>query len=164
MADYNLENLCMLVVDDNHHMRKLVKNILHSLGVKEVVEAADGSDALKELKARPIDLLITDWIMEPLDGVELVRMIRTGSDSENPFIPIIMLTGHTEQNRVIEARDVGINEFLAKPISAKSVYSRVKSVIEDGRSFVRTSAFFGPDRRRRAMEYPGPDRRGAAED
>lgn len=163
MTDYNLERLNFLVVDDNKHMRKLVKSILGALGGRTVMEAADGADALKELRHFVADIIILDWNMDPLDGLELTRMIRQPDDNANPFVPIIMLTGHTEMKRVIEARDSGINEFLAKPVSAKRLYERIKSVIEKPRSFIEVkgmAAYFGPDRRRRPMPgYKGPERR-----
>ncbi|MBT7486930.1 MAG: response regulator [Rhodospirillales bacterium] len=163
MTDYNLERLNFLVVDDNKHMRNLVKSILGALGVRTIMEAADGADALKELRHCAADIIILDWNMDPLDGLDLTRMIRQPNDSANPFVPIIMLTGHTEMKRVIEARDSGINEFLAKPVSAKRLYERIKSVIEKPRSFIEVkgmTAYFGPDRRRRPMPgYKGPERR-----
>jgi DNA-binding response OmpR family regulator len=87
-------------------------------------------------------------------------MIRTSTASPNPFVPIIMLTGYTSLERVRQARDAGINEFLAKPVSVKAILSRLTSVIEHPRSFVRTKMYFGPCRRRRAnAEYQGPERR-----
>lgn len=160
MSDYNLSRLNFLIVDDNKHMRALVKSILHALGVKNVLEASDGADAFKELRHFPADVIICDWNMSPLDGLDFVRMVRTGSDSPNPFVPIIMLTGHTEMNRVMEARDSGVHEFLAKPISAKKLYSRIRSIIENPRPFVRAGLYFGPDRRRKASpNYNGPERR-----
>ena len=163
MTDYNLERLNFLVVDDNKHMRNLVKSILGALGVRTIMEAADGADALKELRHFAADIIILDWNMDPLDGLDLTRMVRQPADSANPFVPIIMLTGHTEMKRVIEARDSGINEFLAKPVSAKRLYERIKSVIEKPRSFIEVkgmTAYFGPDRRRRPMPgYKGLERR-----
>lgn len=160
MPEYNLERLNFLIVDDNKHMRALVTSILHALGVKNCVDAGDGADAFKELRHFPADIIICDWNMDPLDGLDFTRLVRTGKDSPNPFVPIIMLTGHTEMNRVVEARDAGVNEFLAKPISAKGLYSRVRSIIERPRPFVRAGLYFGPDRRRRPNpSYMGPERR-----
>ncbi|SDE58149.1 response regulator [Rhodospira trueperi] len=161
MQLYSLERLNFLIVDDNKHMRALVKTILHALGSKQVQEAADGADAFKELRHFPADIIICDWNMSPLDGLDFVRLVRTGKDSPNPFVPIIMLTGHTEMHRVVEARDAGVHEFLAKPISAKSLYSRVKAIIDRPRPFVRTKTYFGPDRRRRKIEWKGVERRKA---
>ncbi len=165
MVDYSLERLNLLVVDDNKHMRALVKSILHALGVRNVHEAIDGADAFKELRHFPADLIICDWNMEPLDGLDFVRLVRTGGDSPNPYVSIIMLTGHTEMNRVIEARDSGVNEFLAKPISAKKLYSRIKTIIEHERKFIKAGRYFGPDRRRRNdPNYTGSERRKSEND
>jgi DNA-binding response OmpR family regulator len=159
---YDFSNIQCLVVDDNRHMRILVKTILHSLGVKAVREAEDGADALKELAAFPADLAIVDWLMDPLDGLDFVRLVRTASDSTNPFLPIIMLTGHTETHRIIEAREAGVNEFLAKPISAKALCQRILEIIERPRPFVRGGGYFGPDRRRaKDSAYKGTERRAS---
>lgn len=160
MSEYNLERLNFLIVDDNKHMRALLKSILHALGVKNCLEATDGADAFKELRHYPADIIICDWNMSPLDGMDFVRLVRTGKDSPNPFVPIIMLTGHTEMNRVMEARDAGVHEFLAKPISAQSIYARIRAIIERPRPFIRTGMYFGPDRRRRQNpNYKGRERR-----
>ena len=163
MNDYNLERLNFLIVDDNKHMRALVTAILSALGGRNVLEAADGADGIKELRHFPADIIICDWNMDPLDGIDFTRMVRTASDSPNPFVPIIMLTGHTEMNRVVEARDAGVHEFLAKPISAKSLFARIRSIIERPRPFIRTkgmNAYFGPDRRRKqSPTYMGKERR-----
>ena len=158
-ARYSLENISVLVLDDNRHMRSLVQSILHALGVKEIREAADAPEAFKELQHFQADVIITDWRMEPLDGLEFVRLVRTAKDSPNPYVPIIMLTGHTEYQRVCEARDAGVNEFLAKPISAKALYMRFASIIDNPRPFIRTKTYFGPDRRRQNIGPP----RGTAE-
>ncbi|MBF0248810.1 MAG: response regulator [Alphaproteobacteria bacterium] len=157
---YNLERLSFLVVDDNKHMRTMVKSILYALGCKNVLECEDGADAMQALKSYPADIIICDWVMAPIDGLDFTRMVRTSPDSPNPFAPIIMLTGHSELARVMEARDAGINEFLTKPISAKKLYSRIRVIIERPRQFVRTATYFGPDRRRiDDTTYNGPERR-----
>ena len=158
---YNLERLNFLIVDDNKHMRALVKTILHALGAKNCREASDGADAFKELRHFPADIIICDWNMSPLDGLDFVRLVRTGGDSPNPFVPIVMLTGHTELVKVIEARDSGVHEFLAKPISARSLYARIWIIIEKPREFIKTKSYFGPDRRRNDAEYKGSERRVA---
>jgi two-component system chemotaxis response regulator CheY len=156
---YDLQRLNVVIVDDNRHMRFLLKTILHTFGIREIAEAGDGADALKILKLFPADVVITDWMMEPIDGIEMTRFIRTDSDSQNPFVPIIMLTGHTEAKRVQEARDAGVTEFLAKPISSKMVYHRLVQLIEKPRTFVKARRFTGPDRRRKFLRVEGQDRR-----
>jgi CheY-like chemotaxis protein len=156
---YVLDNVNVLVLDDNRHMRTLVQSILHALGVKNVCEAADAAQAFKELQHFQADVLIVDWHMEPLDGLDFVRLVRTAKDSPNPYVPIIMLSGYTEYRRVTEARDAGVNEFLAKPISAKALYQRFAAIIDNPRPFIRTKSYFGPDRRRQNLGPP----RGVAE-
>ena len=87
-------------------------------------------------------------------------MIRQPGANANPFVPIIMLTGHTEKDRVTAARDAGITEFLAKPISAKALYQRIVNVVANPRPFIKTKTYFGPDRRRNVNpNYIGPERR-----
>jgi len=145
----DLSRLCILVVDDNPHMRHIVKEILRALGVTAIREATDGADALKLMRVIPIDIVIADWDMNPLDGLEFTRLVRTSKDSPNRYVPIVMLTAHTHAFRVAQARDAGITEFLAKPISVTRLYGRLETVIRRPRVFVKTRTYFGPDRRRR---------------
>ncbi|MEO5337028.1 MAG: response regulator [Magnetospirillum sp. WYHS-4] len=146
---YVLEKLRFLIIDDDPHMRDLVANILRSIGVNLISEAADGADALVVMRATPPDIVICDWMMAPVDGIEFVRILRTAPDSPNAFVPVIMLSGFTELHRVMEARDAGVTEFLAKPVSATTLYGRICSVIEKPRQFVQAARYRGPDRRRR---------------
>ena len=160
MDAYNLERLNFLVVDDNRHMRSLVRSVLHALGARHIKEATDGADAYARLGTYAADIIICNWQMSPMDGLEFVRLLRTDTDSPNPFVPVIMLTAHTEAKRVVEARDAGVTEFLAKPISASQLYSRISAIIKHPRPFVRAKSYVGPDRRRRQDPgFEGPERR-----
>lgn len=164
MQQHSLDRVNFLVVDDNKPMRHLVVTVLKALGAKNIVEAANGRDAFAEMSAYPADIVICDWNMAPMDGLSFTREVRSGEDSPNRYVPIILLTGHTELSRVRSARDAGVNEFLAKPISATSIYSRIRSIIEKPRQFIRADQYFGPDRRRRdTKDYPGPFRRSTDE-
>ena len=160
MSSFNLEALSLLVVDDNKHMHMVVKAILNSMRIKNIRFSDNAADAFMEMRQWHPDIVITDWAMEPLDGLDFVRLVRKGADSPNPYVPIILLTGHTEMHRVLEARDAGVNEILAKPISIKSLYSRIVSIIETPRPFVKSKTYFGPCRRRyQDPNYKGPERR-----
>jgi len=160
MSNYDLAKLKFLVVDDNQHMRTLVKQILFAFGCKDIAESADGAEALGELRMFVPDIVIVDWIMHPINGLEFVSMVRNAKDSANPYVPIIMLTGHTEREKVAEARDTGATEFLAKPLSARRLYERIINIVENPRPFIRTKTYFGPDRRRhKNFDYRGTDRR-----
>jgi CheY-like chemotaxis protein len=154
------EALKVLIVEDNQHMRVLLRSLLNSIGIREIHEAGNGVAALEVLKEMKCDLVLSDLAMKPMDGLEFTREIRLSKRSINPFMPIIMITGHTEKHRVEVARDAGITEFLAKPITPQSLYSRLAEIVERPRAFVRSENYFGPDRRRKALEhYAGPWRR-----
>ena len=99
------------------------------------------------------DIVFIDW-SPTYDGLRLLHRIRRDPESQNPFVPIIMLSAFTEKFRITKARDAGVNEFLAKPISPKSLYQRIASIIEKPRPFVRTTSFFGPCRRRQNLGPP----------
>jgi CheY-like chemotaxis protein len=152
--------LRFLVIDDNAHMRRILRTLLHGFGAREVYEAEDGASGLEAFTHYVPDIVITDWAMPIFDGLELTQMIRQPGANSNPYVPIVMLTGHSEKKRVTAARDAGITEFLAKPISAKGLYERIVNVVASPRPFIKTKSYFGPDRRRMINpNYVGPERR-----
>ena len=160
MSGGGFANLKALIVEDNAHMRSLLRDLLNSAGIKDVCEASHGGAALEILRERKSDLVLSDMAMKPMDGLEFTRQVRNSENSPNPFVPIIMITGHTERHRVEAARDAGVTEFLAKPITAAHLFSRIALIVERPRAFVRCDSYFGPDRRRRQIEdYAGPWRR-----
>lgn len=158
MADYDISGLNVLIVEKHAYMRRIIRDILKTFGIKSIREANSVEAALTMLAEQPADLMLTDW-SPGLNGLELVRRIRTDIVTPDPYLAIIVVTAHTEARNVIMARDAGMTEFLAKPITAKFLYTRIRSIIEHQRVFVRSHDFFGPDRRRRRADYGGPDRR-----
>lgn len=157
-----LQSLQILLVDDNQHMRAITSTILNSAGIRKIREATDGSMALEALRHQPVDLAIVDFNMFPLDGVAFTRLVRNSPDSANPYLPIIMMTGHSERTRVQEARDAGVTEFVVKPLTAKAILERIQAVIFRPRAFIRADDYFGPCRRRSAgRNYNGPFRRAS---
>ena len=162
MSGYRFDRLRVLVVDDNVHMRKLVITILQAFGVTQVFEAHSGETGWAALREYNPDIVILDWVMEGMSGIDLMKMLRANPQSPNPFMPAIMLTGHTALEHVQQARDAGINEFIAKPVSVKTMMSRLSAVIEHPRPFVRTNGYFGPCRRRRVEDHSGEERRVGA--
>lgn len=157
-----LNRISFMVVDDNAHMRVLLRRVLRGLGSDMVVEAADGSAALMRMEDDLPDILILDWVMAPMDGLDLTRFIRKSAESPNPYMPIIMMTGFADRDRVFQARDAGVNEFVVKPLAASTLFSRIGAIIERPRPFVRVGEFFGPDRRRRKTAWTAEERRGQA--
>lgn len=160
MSGKQFDYLKALVAEDNPHMRELLRTLLNALGIKQVFEAADGAEAFKQLCEHKPDFVLTDLSMVPMDGIEFTKLVRGSEEAPNPYIPIIMVTGHTERHRIETARDAGVTEIIAKPITVQGLFSRVAEIVERPRPFVRAEEFFGPDRRRRIKrEFKGPFRR-----
>lgn len=156
-----LEALRILLVDDNPHMRAIVFAMLHGLGIKALYEARDGEQALERMRRDPVDIALVDFLMRPVDGVHFTREVRNSPRSPDIYLPIIMMTGHSERSRVEEARDAGVTEFVVKPLTVHGLVTRINAVIQRPRAFVRTRDYFGPDRRRHVNpEFRGPWRRG----
>lgn len=146
--DTKLANLLapakVLVVDDEYYMRKVLRTLLMSIGVRTIYEASDGLSGLAEIRSRAPHVVIVDWQMPGLDGASFVRMVRSPSTFRYPDVPIIMLTGHGERWRVIEAAQIGVNEFLVKPVSTRALADRLVSVLAHPRSMVQSGDYYGP--------------------
>tara|TARA_R110002167_G_scaffold9558_12_gene44220 strand:+ start:5115 stop:5627 length:513 start_codon:yes stop_codon:yes gene_type:complete len=160
MAD--LHAIEIMLVDDNRQMLTITAAILKAAGCRMIREHEDGAAALESLHNKPCDMAIVDFNMFPLDGVAFTRLVRNSDDSVDPFLPIIMMTGHSARHRVMEARDAGVTEFVTKPFTPKALLDRIHAIIQNPRPFVRTEGYFGPDRRRRQIPgYVGPLRRAS---
>ncbi|ALL14471.1 response regulator [Caulobacter henricii] len=154
------DTLKILLVDDNRHMRLLLTEMLRAIGVRQIFEAMDGVEALNLMRGVPIDIVITDLKMGQLGGIDFVNLLRRSPDSPNPFAPVLMVTGHSTLRRVQDARDAGVNEFLTKPVTGRSLVHRLTLLIEQPRPYIRCGTYFGPDRRRRtSADHKGPWRR-----
>jgi CheY-like chemotaxis protein len=147
-----VQSLCVLVVDDNQYMRKMIRNLLVNCGIKDIYEAADGIAALDSIRTVAPDVVILDWEMPLLSGPELVRIVRSPGVFPMPDVPIIMLTGHCERWRVVEAVRLGVNEYLTKPVSAKSLYDRLLSITTQPRAVVQLGDYYGPEPRKLVVE------------
>ncbi len=149
----------ILLVEDHMEIRTLLASILRSLGVGNVLRAANGAEAMQILRdtkkdparagAAGVDAIISDWVMQPVDGAMLLRWVRRHKESPNRFMPFLMLSAFSDKERVSFARDLGVNEFLSKPFAADSVASHLITAITDSRRYVKMGPYFGPDRRRR---------------
>jgi len=158
---YTLEKATVLVVEDMQPMLDLTKSLLDIFGFKHVYGSRDAEKAFELICEYNPDLIITDWLMKPVDGLELINRVRKDENSPNPYVPIILMTGYSDRTRVEAARDSGVTEFLMKPYTAKDLYSRIVQIIEKPRQFVDAGTFFGPDRRRKIRPYKGPIRRNS---
>jgi two-component system chemotaxis response regulator CheY len=150
----------VLIVDDEHYMRKVVRTLLMGIGVRTSYEAADGPAGLEMIRSVSPDLVILDWEMPGLDGAGFVRMVRSPQTFPLPEIPIIMLTGHGERSRVIHAIEIGVNEFLLKPVSSKALRDRIVAVLTKPRPLVKSGDYYGPAPRKLANIHEDNDNAG----
>lgn len=149
---FDLSKVNALVVEDLKPMRNLLVHVLEAFGIGTVHEASNGEQAYKIFQETKPDIIITDWLMEPVNGLELISRIRDPESSVDPYVPIIVVTGYSALQRVMMARDLGATEFLAKPFTGADLAKRINQVINKPRDFVYTDRFFGPDRRRRKAD------------
>lgn len=161
MEDEVIAGLRVLIADPYAQLREIMRDILlRGIGVEEVIEAKNGEEALSLLHDVACDVAIVDCAMTPVGGIEMTRRIRKGTGGIDPFLPVILVSGHAEISEIVAARDAGANEYLAKPLSAKILDLRLNAVIKRPRPFVRTDQFFGPDRRRHGGDdFKGGERR-----
>lgn len=160
MKEYDLAGLRALVVDDNRHFLAIMRTMLRAFGVRQIFDCVDAVQAFEILKTSEIDFALIDLKLDNIDGLEFTSLVRGASDSQNPRMPIIMITAYSERSNVERAISSGIDEFLVKPVSPKMLYQRICAVIERPRTYVRVGGYFGPDRRRQAPDtYKGKERR-----
>lgn len=143
-AEFLIQQLKVLVVDDSPFMRNVVRGLLGTIGVKKTHEAADGIAALEKIREVVPDVVIVDWDMPLLSGPELVRIVRSPGVFPIADVPIIMMSENVERNRVFQASRLGVNEFLCKPMSAKALLERLISILLKPRENVRVGDYYGP--------------------
>jgi CheY-like chemotaxis protein len=136
--------IAVLVVDDDTYLRKIVRSLLIGFGVQRVYEAGDGAQGLEVLQQFKPDVLLVDWEMPMLNGAEMVRLVRNPDTSPHATVSIILMTAHTERHRIEQAMQMGINEMLVKPFSAKSLLQRLDLVVNHPRPFMQIGNYFGP--------------------
>src|SRR3990172_1199205 len=117
-------NMKILVVDDLPMMRDSIISSLHEIGLKNITQSGDGLEALAELKKRKFDLLITDWKMPNMDGITLIRMIR--SDAELKDMVVMMVTAESDKDHVVQAIKVGLTDYIVKPFNAEILQAKIE--------------------------------------
>ncbi len=157
---YDISKIRFLVVEDNPALCTLFRSLLAGLNVREIAVASNGEIAKKSAISFKPDIVITDYKMAPISGVDFTRWLRQSPESPDVETAVIMTSAYSEVERVMEARDAGVNEFLVKPVTVHTLYQRIRAVIEADRPFVRSENYVGPCRRRGTKaSYDGPFRR-----
>ena len=152
-----LVELKILVVDDEHTMRKVTRSLLQAIGIKTVYEANDGRSGLEAISTLAPDVVILDWEMPSPNGAEFVREVRSPASFPFPDIPIIMLTAFADRSRVVEAVKLGVNEFLLKPVSSKALHARLVSILAKPRRMVKKGDYYVPEPRKISSYKPESD-------
>ena len=124
----NEKNIKILIVDDFATMRKVVRNLLKQVGYEDIVEAEDGVMALKALKSQKIDVIVSDWNMPNMTGLELLKAVR--ADAELAKTPFLMVTAEALQDNVVAAVKAGVNNYIVKPFTAEVLNEKIKKIME----------------------------------
>jgi CheY-like chemotaxis protein len=149
-----LQQLSVLVVDDDPDMRKVARSLLQVCGVTKIHEAKDGISGLEAICTLLPDIVILDWEMPSLNGADFVRIVRSPGKFPLPAVPIIMLTGHSERTRIVEAVQVGVHEYLLKPISSTALLARIVTILAKPRPMIQRGEYYGPEPRKLAAYKP----------
>ena len=147
-SDKQIQGLNILVADRNHFMRRLTRTMLMNLGAKSVVEAADGLAALEAIRTCDPDVMFLEWDLPVLDGMEVIRIVRSPGVFPRPNLPIIMLTARSHRSCVMRALRAGVHEFLLKPTSPKALRDRLTAVLLKPRPMMKMGEFYVPQPRR----------------
>jgi CheY-like chemotaxis protein len=159
---YDLSKLSVSIIDGSLFSRQILRSLFNAIDVptSSIKEFDDAESALEDLKHFTPDLILCELTLPNMDGIAFVEAVRHLEEDEvKRYIPIIVCTAHSEQAKVIACRDAGAHEVLHKPLSVRTLYQRIVSVIENPRSFIYAQVFTGPDRRRRVVSNEEHTRR-----
>jgi two-component system, chemotaxis family, chemotaxis protein CheY len=160
----DLSQIRFLLIDPSTISMELTRDVLFMMGARTVRSCSNTDRALEALRADLYDIVVMEWNTAPMSGLQFIDYIRTSAVSPNRLMPILLMTARSEEEFVVQARDRGITEFLAKPFTVETLHRRLVSIIAFPRQFIDADRYFGPDRRRRKdARYGGPDRRTVAE-
>ena len=121
-------NMKVMIVDDFATMRRILRNILKQIGFKNIIEADDGKHALKELKKEKVDLIMCDWNMPEMPGIELLKNVR--SDDELKEIPFVMVTAEAQKDNILEAVKSGVSNYVVKPFTAETITEKLSKIFD----------------------------------
>lgn len=142
--------LKVVIIDDRHLMRKVIRALLMSIGVEQIFEAGDGVSGLDAICTIVPHLVLLDWDMPAMSGAEFVRQVRSPATFPHPDVAIVVLSGHKEASCIAEAERLGVNEYLVKPVFGRALSDCIVSVMAKPRPFVQIGDFYGPEPRKRS--------------
>lgn len=144
----------VLVVDDEYYSRKVIRTLLTSIGVIHIHDAENGANGLDAVRRVGPDVVLVDWEMPGMDGAAFAKAVRMPGGFPQPNVPMIMLTGHSERWRVLEAMRLGVNEYLLKPVSTKMLLDRLVATLTRPRPILKAGRYYGPEPRPASSYQP----------
>ncbi|WP_321392880.1 response regulator [Emcibacter sp.] len=159
LRDPKFEDKKVLLVDDDVYLGKIIKSVLDILDVGSVTWVKSVREGIKLYSQKPFDCVFVDCLKEDREGLQLLQAVRRGTDAEKIRVPVILCTAFTEKQTVFQARDFGVTEILAKPVSPEQILEKLASALFREREFVQGAGYIGPDRRRRRGDWDGKEDR-----
>jgi two-component system chemotaxis response regulator CheY len=149
-----MQRIKVLVVEDEPYTRKVIRTLLSGIGVRHVHEASNGAEGLDAVRAIAPDIVLLDWDLPKVDGAEFMRTVRLPATFPYPDVPVIMLTAHGEKSRVVQAVQLGVHEYLVKPVSSQALLARIVVVLAKPRPIVHIGKYYGPEPRKISTYKP----------
>ncbi|TYC63399.1 response regulator [Rhodobacterales bacterium] len=156
---WDLSSVACLIAEDNPHMRTILRSVLAGFGIRSVFEATDGTEALELVVDRRPDLVLCDWAMEPFGGADFLRFLRKDRDPLVNTTPVLIVTAYARRAIIMEAIDLGIHGFVAKPIAPAILYAHIGEILERQEMQGRSKGIPGPGQNRTAPRSTHADTR-----
>ena len=145
---WDLSKISCLIAEDNPHMRAILRSVLSGFGIRSVFEASDGAEALELVVDRKPDIVLCDWVMNPFGGNEFLRILRSDRDLVASTTPVLVVTAHAKRATILEAIEIGIHGFVAKPIAPAILYRHIGEILERQELEGRSKGIMGPGHQR----------------
>ncbi len=140
---WDLSGVSFLVIEDNLHMRSILRSVLSGFGVRQIYEASDGADGLELVIDRTPDVVLVDWAMAPVSGADFIRFLRAEKDRIISTTPVIVVSAHSRKATILEAVKLGIHGFVAKPVSPAVLHDRIGDILHKQLTHGRCKGVFG---------------------
>lgn len=154
---WDLSSVACLIADDNPHMRAILRSVLAGFGIRAIFEAGEGAEALELVVDRKPDIVLCDWVMNPFGGDEFLRFLRGDRDIFINTTPVLIVSAHAKRTTILEAIEIGIHGFVAKPIAPAILYRHMGEILERQTIHGRSKGILGPghDRPNRSLDGGG---------
>ncbi|WP_289036088.1 response regulator [uncultured Roseibium sp.] len=140
---WDLSQTSFLVIEDNIHMRSILRSVLSGFGVRQIYEASDGADGLEIVLDRTPDFILVDWAMAPVSGADFIKILRSDKDKFISTIPVVVVSAHSQKATIVEAMKLGVHGFIAKPVSPAVLFDRIGDILQKQELHGRCKGVYG---------------------